>query len=219
MISKKDSRPFLIKQAIGGKQTNKETTVYEENWTTVYGLISKPSGSIYARLFGLEEVYDKVLIVNATANTKAIQNNTLIMLDDYPTSNYPYGDYDIARIYPPYNGEIRIGLTKREAVDMPKLYYDSESDDILYYQLNYDKNTLKAYTKANNPLPFEIGDYVWTREPSNNQVVDNILELKSKTRIGFDNNYKPFYELLFEEPKNNENENSEEENNGEEPTV
>lgn len=198
MISKRDSRPFLIKQAIGGKQTNKDNTIYESDWHIVYGLKSDPSGSISSRIYGAEELYDKVLIVNATPATRSIQNNTLIMLDDMPTSNYGYGDYDIARIYPEYNGEIVIGLTKRQSVDMPKLYFDN-NNDILYYQLNYDKTTKKAYIKTNQTLPFKIGDYVWTREPANNEETSYLFTFTTQTKVGFDDHYQPFYELVFEE--------------------
>ena len=198
MISKKDSRPFLIKQAIGGKQTNKDDTIYESNWRVVYGLIGDPSGSVMFRIYGYEEAFDKVIIVNATSNTLSIQNNTLVMIDDMPTINYEYGDYDIARIFPPYNGEIRIGLTKRQAVDLPKLYFDS-NDNILYYQLNFDRTTKKAYIKTKQPLPFKVGDYVWTREPANNEETSYLLTFTSQTKIGFDEHYQPFYELTFEE--------------------
>ena len=199
MISKKDSKTFLIKQAIGGKQTNKDDTIYESDWQVVYGLISEPSGSIYARIYGSEEVYDKVIVVNATANTRSFQNNTLIMLDDMPTVNYEYGDYDIARIYPEYNGEIRIGLNKRQAIDLPKLYFDADNNGILYYQLNYDRTTKKAYIKTRQPLPFSIGDYVWTRQPVDNTVTKHLMTFTSQTKIGFDDHYQPFYELTFED--------------------
>lgn len=212
MISKKDSKPFLIKQAIGGKKTNKENTIYESKWHTVYGLIGDPSGMIYTRIYGIEEVYDKVIIINATSTTSSIQNNTLVMVDDYPTSNYQYGDYDIKRIYPPYNGEIVIGLTKRQSVDMPKLYFDSDNDNILYCQLNFDKDTLKAYIKTKFPLPFKLNDYVWTRKPTNNETTTNLYLFKSKSQIGFDNNYKPFYELTFEKVEEQSQEVEVEEN-------
>lgn len=216
MISKKDSRPFLIKQAIGGKQTNKDDTIYESQWHTVYGLIGDPTGAIYARMYGIEEVYDKVIIVNATNLTSSIQNNTLIMIDNYPTSNYQYGDYDISRIYPPYNGEIVIGLTKRESIDMPKIYYDSKSDDILYYQLNFDKTKLKAYVSTKLTLPFKIDDYIWTREPSSNKTTSHLYTFKSKIQIGYDNRYKPFYELTFEEVEEQTQEVGVEENDSQE---
>jgi len=122
------------------------------------------------------------------------------MLDDMPTENYEYGDYDIARIYPEYNGEIRIGLNKRESIDLPKLYFDN-NDGILYYQLNFDSTTKKAYVKSRQPLPFKIGDYVWTREPANNEVTSHLLTFTQMSKVGFDCHFQPFYELTFEENK------------------
>ena len=202
MISKKDSKPILIKQAIGGKQTNKDDTIYENNWQVVYGLISEPSGTIYNREYGIEEVYDKVITVTATSKTRAIQDNTIVMLDDYPSSNYEYGDYDIARIFPEYNGEIRIGLNKREAIDMPKIYF-AYNNAILYYQINYDNITKKAYIKNKFKLPFNVNDYVWTREPASSQSTSHRLRITKKSKIGFDSHFKPFYELTFvEDPAN-----------------
>ncbi len=198
MISKRDSKPFLIKQAIGGVKTTKEDTIYESNWKTVYGLVGDPSGSINTKIYGLEENYDKIIIVNATSTTRAIQENTLIMLDDYPTSNYEYGDYDIEKIFPEYNGEIRFGLRKREEIDMPKLYFNNNGT-ILYFQLNFDKNTIKGYIRSKCPLPFNTKSYVWTRKPANVNSTSHRLYFKQKRKIGFDSYYQPFTELIFED--------------------
>ena len=200
MISKRDSKPFLVKFPIGTSKDSKETnTVYSDEWLTLYGLISDPRGAIRRQLYGDELNFDKVLILNATENSRKIDYDTIIMLDNMPTRNFPKGDYYVSYIYPEYNREIVIGLNKVNSVDMPKLYFSNDKV-ILYFQSNFDKDRMIAYTKSNQYVPLDSGDYVWTREPADNTVTKHRYVVGSVTKVGFDDYYKPFtrLELLSE---------------------
>ena len=148
MFSKKDSKPFQIKFPIGIKKTNKSDMKYQDSWNLIYGLISNPNGSVRNNIYGYEGEFDKVITVVATPLTRQINYDTLFIVDNMPTLNYENGDYSPKYIYPEYNGEITIGLVKKEAINVPKLYFSTELG-ILYYQINFDKDKLKAY------VPFE----------------------------------------------------------------
>lgn len=193
MISKKDSKPFLIKLAIGSIDSE---MLYDDEWQAVYGIISDPTGSLQLREYGNELTFDKVIVLNANSTSRMIDYDTMIMLDDMPTSNYKNGDYIIKYIYPEYNNEIVIGLNKVTAVNMPKLYFE-HNGKILFTQLNFDKDTLIGYTKKNLKLPIETGDYVWTREPADSTSTSNRLILNSIDTVGYDDRYKPFSALEF----------------------
>ena len=196
MISKRDSKPFLIKFPIGTAKTNKADMQYGDDWQTVYGLISDPSGRVNPEVYGNNLSFDKVVILNANSTSRMIDYDTLIMLDDMPTDNYKKGDYYVSYIYPEYNREIVIGLNKVEAINMPKLYFE-HNGQILYFQSNFDKTTLRSYVKRNQYIPFEVGSYVWTREPADTTSTKNRLRLASITTTGMDNSYKPFSMLEF----------------------
>lgn len=198
MISKKDSKPLKIKFAVGVEKTNKSDMQYENNWYTCYGLIRDTVTGLNVNVYGYESLYDKVLTVNAGSRTRAIDYNTLFIVDNIPTSVYEGGDYSVKQIYPEYNGEIVIGLEKKKSVNIPKLYFNN-AGNILYYQLNFDKKTLKAYVSSKTILPFKEGDYVWTREPVDTSVSKNRLKFVSKSKIGLDKQFKNFYELTFVE--------------------
>lgn len=174
MISKRDSRPFMVKFPIGISKTTKSAMQYEDNWITLYGLISEPSGSIFKNEYGNETRFDKIITLNAGSVSKSITYDTIFMLDDIPTSNYKLGDYSPEYIYPEYNGEIVIGLVKVEAIPLPKLYF-FHNDKSLYYQINFDSEKLVAYYPANQRIPFKSGDYVWTREPTSKDVSNHRL--------------------------------------------
>lgn len=196
MIPKKDSKPFKIKFPIGVEKTNKIDTIYQDEWLTCYGLCRDTIAGLNVNYYGHEPLYDKVLTVNAGSNTRSINYETLFIVDNIPTSVYENGDYSVKQIYPEYNGEIVIGLEKKKDINIPKLYF-KRGDKTLYYQLNFDKKTLKAYIPVKEIIPFNEGDYVWTREPVETSLDKNRLRFDSKTKTGMDTNHKNFYELIF----------------------
>lgn len=197
MIPKKDSKPFLIKFAIGVDDSNdKKKTIYEDNWTTIYGLISEPTGENVKYVYGREYQFDKTIIVNASPITRKIKNNTEFLIDNMPTEIFSDGDYNISKIFPEYNGEIIIGLTKKESINIPKLYF-VYNNQIIFYQLNFDKLSLNAFIKSNENIPFNINDYVWTKKPTSKDDTNNRLIFKQSNKTGFDSRNKNFIELVF----------------------
>lgn len=198
MIPKINSKPFKVKFPIGISKTNKVDMKYQDEWKTIYGLVGDPNGAISKYVYGIDVPFDKLIIVNATSVTRAINYNTLFIVDNMPTTVYESGDYSVTRIMPEHNGEIVIALSKKESIDIPKLYFANEGE-ILYYQINFDKTTLKAYASVNDYLPFTVGDYVWTREPSDSTVEKHRLKLVSSSKIGLSGGFKPFIELSFVE--------------------
>ena len=198
MISKRDSKPFKVKFPIGISRTNKDDMNYQNEWQTVYGLISEPSGSIFARIYGNELDCDKTITVNASDLTRSISYDTAVLVDNFATSVFENGDYKVKIIRPEYNGVIVIGLSKIESIHIPKLYFVVDGN-VLYYQINFDKKTLKAYIPVNSSVNFKTGDYVWTREPNLAEPSKNRLRIISSSKIGPSKNYKPFIELVFVE--------------------
>lgn len=198
MISKRDSKPLLIKFPIGVSKTKKTDMIYQDNWDVIYGLIGDPNGLYQSNVFGKDIDFDKIITVNAGSKTRPINKNTIFLLDNMPTDNFLKGDYTAKYIFPEYNGEIVIGLEKKQAIDLPKLYFFADSEEPLYFQLNFDQNEKVAYIGANELLPIGINDYVWERKPEGESDLNHKLKLISKQKIGYTNNYKPFYKLIFE---------------------
>ena len=196
MISKRDSKPFKIKFAVGVEKTNKVDMQYENDWHTCYGLIRSIVSGPSVNYYGYDAMYDKIITLNAGGVTRKINYNTLFIVDNIPTSVYENGDYSVRQIHPEYNGEIVIGLVKNTSIDIPKLYFE-QNGMILYCQLNFDKHSLKAYVSKNENVPFSVGDYVWTREPVDANEKKNRLKLESITKTGLDSQFKSFYELKF----------------------
>ncbi len=198
MISKRDSKPFQIKFPIGIEKTNKLDMKYESDWHTCFGLVRETANGQRENPYGYNVLFDKLVTTNAGLLTRLIDEKTLFMVDDIPTSVFPNGNYSVERVFPEYNGEIVIGLTKKQDINIPKLYF-SNAGKILYHQLNFDEETKKAYVPIKSIIPFKEGDYVWTREPINSEVVKNRLIFKSKEKFGVSSNMKNFYELTFVE--------------------
>ena len=198
MISKRDSKPFQVKFPIGIEKTNKIDMQYQDEWHTCFGLIRDTINGPSNKPYGFDMMYDKVITVNAGSITRLIDENTLFVVDNVATEIFQNGNYSVERVYPEYNGEIVIGLSKKENINIPKLYFVNNGK-ILYYQLNYDSSTKKGYIPIKTLLPFNEGDYVWDREPADPSVTKHRLVLASKTKYGIDKQFKNFYELTFVE--------------------
>ena len=198
MISKRDSRPILIKFPIGTLKDEKSEKVYNQEWHTVYGLKSDPRGMLRTNVYGTDLSFDKVVIFNAGELTRKIDYDTAILLDNMPTSVYDKGDYKVSYIYPEYNNEIVIGLNKREGISIPKLYFANE-EQILYTQINFDKTTLKAYADKKQYIPFFVGQDVWTRKPNNEFDSNHRLSVTAIETKGLDKYSSNFIEITFSE--------------------
>lgn len=198
MISKRDSKPFQVKFPIGIEKTNKIDMQYEDEWHTCFGLMHDTINGLSKNPYGFDTIYDKVITVNAGSITRLIDETTLFVVDDVATDVYTSGNYSAEKVYPEYNGEIVIGLTKKKDINIPKLYF-VRNGKILYYQLNFDENTRKAYVPIKTMLPFKEGDYVWTREPADSLSTKHRLKFDTKSKFGVSSEFKNFYELSFVE--------------------
>lgn len=196
MISKRDCKPFKVKFSIGVDGEDKKQTIYQDNWDTIYGIISDGNGQIISNVYGKYGDFDKVITVNAGSITRKIKDNTLFCIDNMPSDTFQYGDYEIKYIFPEYNGEIRIGLSKKEKINIPKIYF-IHNNKILFYQLNLNMSNLNAFINKTENLPFNEDDYVWTRKPISVEQTGYRYIFKGKTKTGFSDNYKNFYELHF----------------------
>ena len=198
MFINKDTKPFLIKFPIGIKKTNKSDMQYQDSWDLMYGLISNPNGSYQKNIYGYEGEFDRIITVVATPLTRRINGETLFLVESYPTDNFEGGDYSPKYIFPEQDGQIKIGLVKKESINIPKIYFESDLG-ILYYQINFDQKTLKAYVPVEQILPFSQGDYVWTRDPITAENSKHKFKISSESKVGFDKRYKPFRELILKE--------------------
>lgn len=196
MISKRDSKPFLVKFDVAVDEN--QNIVYETSWNTVFGLISDPSGQVQKNEYGSEFNFDKTIIVNATSVTRRIKKNTLVLIDNMPTTTFAKGDYSVKYIYPEYNNEIVIGLEKIQGINIPKLYFIYD-DQIVYYQLNFDKDYLVGYINKNETVAFSVGDYLWTKKPSRTDDTSNRIRLTQTTTAGHSDYYLNFTALTFVE--------------------
>lgn len=198
MISKKDSKPFLVKFAKYVQRTTKQQTIYKDDWQTLYALISDPKGAKVRHIYGTELDFDKLLTLNAGSVSRKIKENTVFLVDNYPTDTFKNGDYTVKYLFPEYNGEINIGLVKKSGIDIPPLYFYSNGE-LVYFQLNFDSETNTGYIGSNIDIPVFIGDYVWTKKPNNNDPTQNRLVLESIQKTGLDTQWKNFTKLTFVE--------------------
>lgn len=196
MISKNDAKPFLVKFVIGNNTDEDNNEPVYGNYQVLSGLISDPTGRIDANIYGLELNYDRVIVLNANDTTRQITENTVILIDEYPTKNFENGNYRIKRIFPEYNREIVIGLEKIGGIDTPFIYYYNGSS-ILSFQLNYDKTTKIAYVDRNRYIPFTTETVIWSKEPSSVSQTKNRIVLQSTEKVGVDDMHKYFKKLTF----------------------
>ena len=198
MIPKRDSKPILIKFPIGTSDDEAREKVYRDDWNIIYGLIRDPSGSNQTEIYGQEPRFDRVITVNAGSLTRMIDYDTVILIDEMPTDILAKGDYAISYIFPEYNGEIVIGLDRKEAIKFPRLYFYNNGK-LLYTQMNFDKETLQAFIPKRQVIPFELNTYVWTREPESEEDTEFRLSVSQINDVGFNDFYKPFKSILFVE--------------------
>ena len=196
MISKRDSIPFKVKFPIGESDEDVKDMIYEDDWQTEYGLI-KTSGLFDKKIYGIDLDFDLVMVVNANPLTRRINKQCLFLVNDMPTNIFENGDYTPKHIFPEYNGEISIGLSKKEDIAIPRLYF-AVGENILHIQINFDSETKKAYIPRTQTLPFKVGDYVWTRRPADSTQTEHRLKLTSTKVTGLSDNFIAFLELSFE---------------------
>lgn len=197
MIPKKDSKPILVKFVVGNTTDSSPKPIYSE-WNIISGLISDPNGYIVDNPYGMQQEYDRIIILNATDTSRQIINSTAILIDEYPTDNFKQGNYQIKRIFPEYNREIQIGLSKIEGINIPQIYFEKDGK-ILSYQLNYSNITNKGYIDRNRSIPFGTDTKMWKRKPTSVDQVEYRIVYKGQVQVGVDDMHLYFKELTFGE--------------------
>ena len=192
MISKKDSKPILIKFPIG----EGSEMIYDSEWTLIYGII-KETGLFDKKIYGIDSDFDLIVVLNATPITRRINKQTIFLCENMPTNVYKNGDYSITYVRPEINGEILIGLKTKLDISIPRLYF-YYNKSLLSIQINFDDAKNKAYIPKNQKLPFELGGFVYTKKPKTKSETENKLKLISTNKIGYSSQYTNFSELTFE---------------------
>lgn len=190
--------PLLVKNVISTTVGDSENANYSD-WITIYALKENPTGYVERISYGMELKFDRLIIVDASEKTRKIKENSIFLINEYPTSNNILGNYKVNKKFPEYQGKIMIALKSNNSVSLPRLYYyDSEVDKIFAYQLNFDYKTMKGYVGKYDDIPFNSNSKIWYREPENKDDTEFLISLIGEERIGIVPNLKIFKELTFE---------------------
>lgn len=198
MISKRDSKPFLVKFPVGVVRDSATETQFDSEWNVCYGLIGDPRGSLFRRVYGNEPEFDKVVILNYGSISKKINYDTSFLLDNMPTDTFADGDYSVTSITPPYNNEIVIGLNKKSSINIPKIYF-YKNGQLMFVQFNLDSNSNTIYAGKNDIVPFDVGENIWLREPASEEDTSYRYKVSEFNNVGYTKWCKPFLEISLEE--------------------
>lgn len=197
MPVKKDKRPILVKFNIADKTGDTNACVYGD-WQVIY-MSDKSITSAYSReIYGTEEDFDLVILLDASPTTKRINEQSVFLINEYPTENNVKGNYRIKRLFPEYLGLIRIGLESIEGKSTQRLYY-LDGENIYSYSLNYDRTNNLGYVGKYDVHPFAQATTIWKTEPLNSSDTVDRIQFVSETNVGIINNYKVFKQLTFSE--------------------
>nr|DAK86205.1 MAG TPA: hypothetical protein [Caudoviricetes sp.] len=197
MAIKKNKKPLLAKFTEGNSVGSAEVSSFSD-WTLIYYVRDSLSGSFNKEIYGIEGDFDLIVMFESNAITKQISNDTIFLINEYPTSMNKEGNYVVEKIISHDDGEIIVGLSKRSAVNLKNIYY-SKNGEIFSYQMNFDNDTLKGYVNKYLKVPFAVGDIVWLYEPDSAEDTENRIQLNEITNIGIIDNLKIFTEYSFGE--------------------
>lgn len=197
MAVRKNKKPILAKFTQGISVGSAEKSSFTD-WTLIYYTRDSLSGGFNKEVYGIDDDFDLVIILQSNDITKQISENTVFLINEYPTSLNAEGNYVVKKILKHDNGEIVVGLEKRKGTQHKNLYY-AVSGQIYSVQVNYDKDTMKAYTNKYTVVPFETNSVIWLYEPDSVEDIENRIMVTSVTEVGIVDNYKVFNEYTFGE--------------------
>lgn len=195
MSVKKDKKPILAKFSIAQTTGDKNVSVYGD-WQVLYVTDKQLVGSFDRESYGQDEDFDLTLLLQANPITRQIDEKSVFLIDEFPTSNNAKGNYRIKKIFPEYLGQKKIGLETIDKISYRNLYYLS-GDKIYNFQLNYDSKTHKGYIDKDIQHPFTTSTIIWTTEPTNAEDTIDRISFVSEQNVGIVDNYKAFKELAF----------------------
>ena len=197
MAIKKDKKPILAKFTQGVSVGSAEKSNYTD-WTLIYYTRDSLSGGFVKEVYGIDEDFDLIIVLDSNNITKQISENTVFLINEYPTNLNVEGNYVVRKTLKHDNGEIVVGLEKVKSTQHKNLYY-ADSGKIYSVQLNFDNETMKAYTNKYAVVPFETGSVLWVYEPDDINDTENRIIVTSVTETGIVDNYKVFKEYSFGE--------------------
>lgn len=197
MAIRKNKKPLLAKFTEGISTGSAEIAQLSE-WTLVYYIRDSLSGSFNKEIYGIEGDFDLIVMFENNAITKQISNNTVFLINEYPTEMNKEGNYIVSKIIAHDDGEIVVGLSKRSGVSYKSIYYNNNGE-IYSYQMNFDIDTMKGYVNKYSKVPFVVGDILWLYEPESVEETENRIQLNSITNVGIVDNLKLFAEYSFGE--------------------
>lgn len=201
MAISKEKKPLLAKFSQGNTIGKAEFSKLSD-WQVIYYTRSKKTGTVVKEVYGLDDNFDLVLIFDSNNITRQISENTLFLVDEYPTILNKDGNYTVKRIVRHDNNEIVAGLSKNKGVKHENLYYYN-SGNLYACQVNYDSTTNKAYVDKYSTIPLTVGSIVWDCEPEDENDTENRYVVTSVTNVGIVDNLKVFKEITLGEYNGN----------------
>lgn len=195
MAISKYKMPLLAKFSQGNTVNGGEFQV-SEGWQTLYYTRSSETGSVSKEIYGLDDNFDLVLVFDSNNVTRQISENTLFLVDEYPTNLNSEGNYTVKRVVRHDNNEIVVGLRKTKGIKHENLYYYN-SGNLYACQVNYDSTTHKAYVDKYSTLPLQVGSVVWDYEPDDENDTENRYTVTAVTNVGIVDNLKVFKEITL----------------------
>lgn len=197
MAVRKNKKPILAKFTQGISVGSAEKSMFTD-WTLIYYTRDSLSGGFNKEVYGIDEDFDLVVIFQSNNVTKQISENTVFLINEYPTLLNAEGNYVVKKILKNDNGEIVVGLEKKKNNQHKNIYY-ADSGKIYSVQMNYDKDTMKAYTNKYSVMPFSKNSVLWLYEPNDIEDTENRIIVTAVTQVGIVDTLKIFNEYSFEE--------------------
>ena len=194
MLRKNDLQPILIKNVIGSTTNTTPKPIYGD-YLTVYGKVIDKGGVIVDEPTGLNFEYDRAVIFNLNKQTRYINAQTAIYIDEMPTIVFDNGDYTIERISPVVLNTFTVYLNKKVGIKLPKLYFEKDGN-IIETQFNYDKTTNIGYMPYNKEIPFDKSTQIWNRKVSDVSSELGKIRLISTSVVGKNKHTKLIFEAV-----------------------
>lgn len=196
MLASKDLVPIGLKFKVGIKSGQSPV----QQFSKLYVVSGSINRNVRAEMLNYGKVlnYDLAVILNACDTTRMIDYDTVFYIDEMPTNNMPAGNCYVAELLPERNGQIIVGLKRKEGLGYPRIYY-AIGDTIYEYQMNFDSDKLIGYVPKNALLPFNESSKVWIKaRPINVSQTANLVKLKGTMNVGLAAWYSNFKQLTFE---------------------
>lgn len=190
-------KPFLVKFPIG-KSLGRNGKPLLSDAFVLHSEQASREGEVDKREYGVVYDYDKVIVVNVNKLTDNIDKTTVFFIDEMPTRNNEFGDYEFVGKSDNIFGNYKIYLKKVVKNNYPEIYYLHHLGSICSFQLNYDKNEMVAYVPKERFVPFNHNNKIWTKKPVDENDDSNRISFVNKEIVGFTENSMSHLKITFE---------------------